>query len=62
MKHGDGIIVRASQVSQLEASLCAIESGPLDSQVAEAVNALWKTIEHEAPVRNYERAVTMISG
>jgi aryl-alcohol dehydrogenase-like predicted oxidoreductase len=52
-ENGDAIIVGASKVAQLEESLTAIEAGPLDKAVADRANAIWKLVEHEAPLDNY---------
>lgn len=51
--HGDAVIVGASKTEQLEETLTAVEAGPLDGEIAERVDAIWKTVEHEAPLDNY---------
>lgn len=51
--NGDGIIFGASKPSQVEDTLSIIEAGPLDAKSAERVDALWKKIEHEAPIDNW---------
>ena len=41
-------------MSQLEESLVAIlEDGPLSKDIANRVDAIWKSVVHEAPVDNY---------
>ena len=52
-ENGDAIIIGASKVSQLEESLGAIEDGPLDEKIVERVDAIWKKVEHDAPLDNY---------
>ncbi|KAG0646182.1 Oxidoreductase sirO [Hyphodiscus hymeniophilus] len=52
-EYGDGIIIGASKVSQLEETLKVIEDGPLDSKIAERVDQIWKKVEQEAPLDNY---------
>lgn len=52
-EHGDGVIVGASKVAQLEETLKVIEDGPLDAKTAERVDQIWKKVEHEAPLDNY---------
>lgn len=52
-ENGDAVIVGASKVSQLEESLTAVEAGPLDSAIAERASAIWKSVEHDAPLDNY---------
>lgn len=56
---GDAVIVGASRVEQLEETLSAVEAGPLDANVAERASALWKTVEHEAPLDNYNSFVAL---
>lgn len=51
--NGDAIIVGASKPAQLEETLTAVEAGPLDAKIAERASAIWKTVEHEAPLDNY---------
>jgi aflatoxin B1 aldehyde reductase len=52
-EYGDGVIVGASKVEQLEETLKVIEDGPLDPKTAERANQIWKKVEHEAPLDNY---------
>ncbi len=52
-EHGDGVIIGATKVSQLEETLKVIEDGPLDAKTADRVDQIWKTVEHEAPLDNY---------
>jgi aflatoxin B1 aldehyde reductase len=52
-EYGDGVIVGASKVAQLEETLNVIEDGPLDAKTADRVEAIWKKVEHEAPLDNY---------
>lgn len=52
-EHGDALIIGASKVSQVEETLLAIEAGPLDNDIAKRVDAIWKTVENEAPLDNY---------
>jgi aflatoxin B1 aldehyde reductase len=52
-EHGDGVIVGASKVAQLEETLNVIEDGPLDAKTAASVEDIWKKVEHEAPLDNY---------
>jgi len=52
-EHDDALIIGASKVTQLEETLLAIEAGPLDEGIAKRVDAIWKKVEHEAPLDNY---------
>lgn len=51
--NGDAIIFGASKVAQVLDTLSIIESGPLDAKIAARVNALWKQIEKDAPLDNW---------
>jgi aflatoxin B1 aldehyde reductase len=51
--NGDGVILGASKVSQLEESLKAIEEGPLDAKTVARIEDVWKKVEGEAPLDNY---------
>ncbi|KAF9264056.1 Aldo/keto reductase [Marasmius fiardii PR-910] len=48
--HGDGIIMGASSVEQLNANLDAIESGPLEEEIVKAIEKVWERykVEREA--------------
>jgi aflatoxin B1 aldehyde reductase len=51
--NGDAVIVGASKVWQFEETLKAIEDGPLTKKTLDAIEELWKTVEHDAPLDNY---------
>ena len=51
--NGDGIIIGASNISQLEETLIAIEAGPLDAKTAERANGIWEKVKHDAPRDNW---------
>ncbi|KAH7407320.1 NADP-dependent oxidoreductase domain-containing protein [Cadophora sp. MPI-SDFR-AT-0126] len=50
---GDAIIIGASRPSQVEDTCSYIEQGPLDAKIAERASALWKNIEKDAPIDNW---------
>lgn len=50
---GDAIIIGASGPSQVEDTCNYIEQGPLDAKIAERASALWKSIEKDAPIDNW---------
>jgi len=58
-EHGDGVIVGASKVAQLEETLKVIEDGPLDAKTVKRVEEIWKKVEHEAPLDNYNSFVAV---
>ncbi|KAK1219113.1 hypothetical protein PQX77_018179 [Marasmius sp. AFHP31] len=43
--HGDGIILGASSIEQLNSNLDAIESGPLPKEVSEAIENIWSAFK-----------------
>ena len=53
-EHGDAIIIGGSKVSQLESSLLGLEKGPLKPATVKAIGELWTTLEHEAPLDNFQ--------
>jgi aflatoxin B1 aldehyde reductase len=52
-EHGDGIIIGASKVEQAKNTLEALKRGPLERSIVEEIEAVWKIVEHEAPIDNY---------
>ena len=49
-KHGDSIIIGASNLDQLNSNLDIVEKGPLPDDVVEALNALYNEVgEEEIP-------------
>ena len=52
-KYGDAIIVGASSHAQLEKTLKGLRDGPLSENAQKRIDRVWKTVEHEAPLDNY---------
>ena len=52
-KFGDGIIIGAGRLSQLEETLKWLEDGPLDSKATQQIDKVWDAVKHEAPFDNY---------
>ena len=52
---GDKIIYSGSSYKQAKETLEFITRGPLSEKAVKAVDDVWKTIEHEAPLDNYHR-------
>lgn len=50
--NGDGIVIGASKISQLEETLTAIEAGPLDVRAAKRASDIWERVKDEAPRDN----------
>lgn len=54
-EHGDGIIIGARNLEQLQETLQSVNSGPLSENAVKRIDEVWNTIEHEAPLDNYHR-------
>lgn len=52
-ERGDGVVVGARTVEQLEETLKAIEAGPLEGWVAERAGEVWEMVREEAPRDNW---------
>lgn len=48
-EYGDGIIFGVSNIDQLHKSLDALEDGPLPAELAEAITAIYATVEGAEP-------------
>ncbi|KAJ4355544.1 uncharacterized protein N0V89_003561 [Didymosphaeria variabile] len=55
-EEGDGIVIGASRLAQLEETLLFCDKGPLSQKAVEGINELWQKVKHEAPVDNYQSA------
>ena len=52
-EHGDGVIIGARTLSQLEETLNTIDAGPLAKEVAAQCNKIWETVKKDAPRDNF---------
>lgn len=52
-EHGDGIILGASTVQQLEETLKSLEQGPLPESVVTKIDRIWELVKDEAHGDNY---------
>lgn len=50
---GDGVIIGASSLKQVEQTLTGIGKGKLSNSAAKAIDAIWEDIKHEAPLDNF---------
>jgi aflatoxin B1 aldehyde reductase len=50
---GDGIIIGASRLEQLEQTIQGLNKGPLKPETVKAVDAVWEKVKHDAPLDNY---------
>lgn len=53
-EHGDGIIVGASSLKQLEQTLEGLSHGPLPTEVVAKIDAIWETVKSAAPLDNFD--------
>jgi aflatoxin B1 aldehyde reductase len=53
MGEGDGVVVGARHVGQLEETLKAIEEGPLEEGIAERASGVWEKVKRDAPRDNW---------
>ena len=52
-EHGDGIIIGARILSQLEETLTAFEAGPLEKEIATQCSNIWEKVKNDAPRDNF---------
>lgn len=50
LKEGDGVIIGASSIAQLEETLAALEQGPLSEVAVEKIEKIWTLVEPDAPL------------
>lgn len=50
--HGDAIIVGSRNKEQLKEVLDGLKAGPLSASAVKEIDAIWKKVEHEAPLDN----------
>lgn len=48
-KYGDAVVFTVSKVQQLPGSLDALEAGPLPQELADAITAVYTTVEGSEP-------------
>lgn len=54
-EYGDGIIIGARNLDQLQETLTSVNNGTLSKNAVKRIDEVWKTIEHEAPLDNFHR-------
>jgi len=54
-EYGDGCIIGASSLAQMQQTLEGLKAGPLPADALKRIDHVWSTIEHEAPLDNYHR-------
>jgi len=52
-EYGDAVIVGASSLKQMDQTLQGLKAGPLSQEACKRIEAMWKKIEHDAPLDNF---------
>ena len=52
-ENGDRMIIGVSEVEQVRQTLDCLRDGPLPAEVLPAIEEIWETVKHEAPLDNY---------
>jgi len=55
-RYGDSLIIGPRTLEQLRQAIEGIERGPLSEKAQHSIDALWKKVEHEALLDNFEAA------
>jgi aflatoxin B1 aldehyde reductase len=50
---GDGVIFGSRNVEQLNQTLASFDKGPLDAEIAQKIEGVWKLVEPDAPLDNF---------
>ena len=58
-EHGDGVIIGARDISQLEETLTAVEAGPLEKRIAERASNIWEKVKDDAPRDNWNDYISL---
>ena len=53
LKKGDGVIIGARNLQQLEETLTSIEEGPLEEAIAKRASDIWEKVKADAPRDNW---------
>jgi aflatoxin B1 aldehyde reductase len=61
-EQGDAIIFGASSLKQLEETITGLRKGPLKPETVKAIDGVWESVSHEAPLDNYNSHVAIKQG
>lgn len=56
---GDAMIIGARTIDQLKETLVGLGNGPLSAEVAERIEEIWRIVEHESPLDNYNNYIAL---
>ncbi|KAM6476446.1 Aldehyde reductase AKR7 [Trichoderma simmonsii] len=51
---GDGIVLGASRIAQLEQTVAGLNNGPLPESVVKTIEEVWELVKDESPMDNYD--------
>ncbi|KAL6693346.1 NADP-dependent oxidoreductase domain-containing protein [Trichoderma pleuroticola] len=51
---GDGIVLGASRITQLEQTVAGLNNGPLPESVVKTIEEVWQLVKDESPMDNYD--------
>ncbi|KAL2851051.1 NADP-dependent oxidoreductase domain-containing protein [Aspergillus pseudoustus] len=54
-EHGDKVVFGSRNLQQLEETLAAINKGPLGSDVVERIEEMWRLVEKDSPLDNFNQ-------
>jgi aryl-alcohol dehydrogenase-like predicted oxidoreductase len=61
-EYGDKIIFGSKDLRQLKDTLRVVKIGPLDADVVEKIEEVWKLVEDESPLDNYNDGLVEMQG
>ncbi|KAF2703039.1 Aldo/keto reductase [Pleomassaria siparia CBS 279.74] len=50
---GDGVIFGASSIKQIEQTAASLKKGPLSEEAVKRIDAIWRSVEKDAPIDNF---------
>jgi aflatoxin B1 aldehyde reductase len=56
---GDAIIIGSKDVDQLKQTLTGLKNGPLSKEAVRKIDEVWRGIEHEAPLDNFNGYISI---
>lgn len=59
LEKGDGVIIGARNVAQLQETLAAIDAGPLDADIARRASDIWEKVKSDAPRDNWQDYISL---
>lgn len=51
---GDGIVLGASRITQLEQTVAGLNNGPLPASIVKTIEEIWQLVKDESPMDNFD--------